>query len=47
MIQQLRLCVFYAWGMGSIPGWEIRSHMLSGMAKRIKRNKGIEKDIPC
>ena len=38
-VQWLRLHACPAGGMGSIPGWGIRSHMLQSMAKTLKKKK--------
>ena len=39
MVQWLRICTPSVGGMGFIPGWELRSHMLHDMAKKKKKKK--------
>ena len=37
MVQWLRICTPNVGGMGFIPGWELRSHMLHDVAKKKKK----------
>ena len=41
-VQKLRLHTSNAWDKGSVPGWELRCHMLYGMGKRSNRKKGMK-----
>ena len=43
MIHWLRLHTPNAESMGSIPGQEVRSHMLYGIAKKKKKNHNFKK----
>ena len=43
-IQQLRLHTSLLGGTGSIPGQEVTTHKLCGMAKKKKRRRGVHKD---
>ena len=44
VVQWLRFCTSAAGGMGSLSGWETKSHKLHGVTGKIKKKKERKKE---